>query len=97
MGTAAVEASTLPQTLEGKIIVVTGTVDGYSREEVKEAIQNRGGKATGSVSKKTTVVVTGTAPGAAKVTKAEALGIPMIDQSQFAHLLETGEFTATAQ
>lgn len=97
VGTAAVEASTLPQTLEGKIIVVTGTVDGYSREEVKEAIQNRGGKATGSVSKKTTVVVTGTAPGAAKVTKAEALGIPMIDQSQFAHLLETGEFTATAQ
>lgn len=97
VGSARVEAPALPQTLAGKVVVVTGTLDGYSREEVKEAIQNRGGKATGSVSRNTTVVVTGTAPGAAKVTKAEALGIPMIDQSQFMHLLETGEFTAAAQ
>ena len=95
VGLTTVEAPTQPQTLAGKTIVVTGTVDGYSREEVKAAIEERGGKATGSVSKKTTVVVTGTAPGAAKVTKAEALGVPMIDQSQFAHLLETGEFTAS--
>lgn len=89
-------ASRLAQTLDGMVVVVTGTVDGYSREEAKTAIEERGGKATSSVSRKTTVVVTGTAPGAAKVTKAEELGIPMIDQSQFAHFLETGRFTADA-
>ncbi len=93
VGLQVASKPTLPQTLEGKTVVVTGTVEGYSREEAKTAIEERGGKAAGSVSKKTTVVVTGTAPGAAKVTKAEQLGIPMIDQSQFAHLLETGEFT----
>ncbi len=80
--------------LAGKSIVVTGTVEGFSREEAEEAIVSRGGKSPGSVSKKTFAVVVGEAPGAAKVTKAESLGIPMVPGERFAALLETGELPA---
>lgn len=86
------ERSTLPQVLEGLAIVVTGGLEGYSRDSVGEAIKSRGGKNPGSVSKKTTVVVVGEAPGASKVTKAETLGIPMIDEVAFVTMLETGQF-----
>ncbi len=85
------EASGVPQTLAGMSVVVTGTLDGYSREEAEEAIKSRGGKSPGSVSKKTTAVVVGEGPGAAKVTKAEALGVPVLDEPGFEHLLATGE------
>ncbi len=85
------EASTEPQTLLGKTIVVTGTLDGFNREEAEAAITSRGGKSPGSVSKKTTAVVIGASPGASKVTKAEALGIPVLDEAGFLALLETGE------
>jgi DNA ligase (NAD+) len=81
----------VPQTLEGISIVVTGTLDGFTREEIEEAIKSRGGKAPGSVSKKTTAVVLGRDPGQAKATKAEELGIPTIDEAAFVQLLETGE------
>jgi DNA ligase (NAD+) len=86
-----VEVPTEPQTLTGMSIVVTGTLEGYSREVAEEAITSRGGKSPGSVSKKTTAVVVGEAPGAAKVTKATDLGIPVLNEQQFEHLLETGE------
>jgi len=86
-----VEERTQPQTLEGKSIVVTGTLNGYSRESVEEAITVRGGKAPGSVSKKTFAVVAGAGPGASKLGKAEELGLPILDEAGFAHLLETGE------
>jgi DNA ligase (NAD+) len=86
-----VEQSTAPQTLTGKSIVVTGTLEGYSREAAEEAIKERGGKAPGSVSKKTTAVVVGEAPGTAKVTKAEELGVPILNEEGFATLLETGD------
>ena len=66
-------------------------IAGYSREDAEEAIKARGGKAPGSVSKKTTAVVVGEGPGAAKLTKAEELGIPILDEAGFVHLLETGE------
>jgi DNA ligase (NAD+) len=79
------------QTLEGLSIVVTGTLEGWSREEAEEAIKSRGGKSPGSVSKKTTAVVLGTEPGQAKLTKAEELGIPMLDEAGFQRLLDTGE------
>jgi DNA ligase (NAD+) len=79
------------QTLEGLSIVVTGTLEGWSREEAEEAIKSRGGKSPGSVSKKTTAVVLGTEPGQAKRTKAEELGIPMLDEADFQRLLDTGE------
>ena len=81
----------LPQTLAGKAVVVTGTLAGYSRDGASDAIIARGGKSPGSVSAKTYAVVVGDAPGASKVTKAETLGVPMLDEPQFEHLLATGE------
>ena len=86
-----VVVSRQPQVLAGKAVVVTGTVPGFSREEAEAAIKDRGGKSPGSVSAKTFAVVVGADPGASKVTKANDLGIPMLDETGFAHLLETGE------
>jgi DNA ligase (NAD+) len=71
--------------------VVTGTLEGFSRDGATDAIKTRGGKAPGSVSKKTTAVVAGESPGGAKLTKAQELGIPVLDEDGFRHLLETGE------
>lgn len=85
------ESSTLPQTLLGKVVVISGTLDGYTRDEAEAAVTDRGGKSPGSVSKKTTALVLGESPGASKVTKAESLGIPILDQAGFEQLLETGE------
>ena len=81
----------LAQTLAGKSVVVTGTLEGYTREEAEEAILARGGKSPGSVSEKTSRWWWGELPGAAKVTKAEQLGVPVVDGAGFAALLETGE------
>jgi DNA ligase (NAD+) len=78
-------------TLAGKSVVVTGTIAGYSREEAEEAIVSRGGKSPGSVSKKTWAVVVGSEPGAAKLRRAEELGIPVVDGSKFDELLDGGE------
>jgi DNA ligase (NAD+) len=81
----------VPQTLAGMSVVVTGTLTHFSREQVEEAIKARGGKAPGSVSKKTTAVVVGEGPGASKLNKARELGVPVLDEAGFEHLLETGE------
>ena len=78
-------------TLAGKAVVVTGSVSGYSREEAEAAIIVRGGKSPGSVSKKTFALVVGDAPGASKLNKAEALGVPIVAAEQFELLLSTGE------
>ena len=86
-----VVTSSLPQTLAGKAVVVTGTITGFSREEAEAAIKDRGGKSPGSVSAKTFAVVVGSEPGASKVTKAEQLGIPMVDADGFVQLIKTGE------
>ena len=86
-----VEVSTLPHTLSGKAVVVTGTLTNYSREGAENAIKARGGKSPGSVSAKTFAVVLGESPGASKVTKAEQLNIPVLDEAGFEVLLETGE------
>ncbi|HXR54291.1 MAG TPA: NAD-dependent DNA ligase LigA [Acidimicrobiales bacterium] len=91
VGPAAGSGPGPDQTLAGKSVVVTGTLDGYTREEAEEAIQARGGRSPGSVSKSTLAVVVGESPGAAKLTKAESLGIPILDADAFATLLETGE------
>jgi DNA ligase (NAD+) len=77
--------------LAGMTVVVSGTLDGFSREDAEAAIKARGGKSPGSVSKKTTALVLGEGPGASKVTKAEELGIPVLDEAGFRQLLETGE------
>lgn len=86
-----VERTSLPQVLVGKAVVVTGTLQGFSREEAEAAIKQRGGKSPGSVSAKTFAVVVGAEPGASKLTKAEALGVPVLDEAAFLSLLESGE------
>ena len=77
------------RTLEGLIVVVTGTLNGYTRDGAKEAIISRGGKASGSVSKKTHFVVAGANAGS-KLDKAEALGLRVLDEEGFTALLEGG-------
>ncbi len=79
----------VPRTLEGHSIVVTGSLAGFSRDEAKEAILARGGKASGSVSKKTSFVVVGDSPGT-KADKAAELGVPVLDEDAFRVLLEQG-------
>ncbi len=89
-------ASDKAQTLAGASVVVTGSLDGFSRKEAEEAIAERGGRSPGSVSAKTRAVVVGVSPGASKLAEAERLKVPMIDEAGFRHLLETGELPAGA-
>ncbi|WP_068057571.1 NAD-dependent DNA ligase LigA [Nocardia xishanensis] len=84
----------IERTLEGLSIVVTGSLQGFSRDGAKEAILIRGGKAAGSVSKKTAFVVIGEAPGS-KAAKAEELGVPILDEDGFRLLLERGPAAVT--
>lgn len=79
----------IERTLEGMSIVVTGSLTGFSRDQAKEAILVRGGKAASSVSKKTAYVVAGDAPGS-KYDKAVELGVPVLDEDGFRRLLEGG-------
>jgi len=79
----------VPRTLEGLTIVVTGSLTGFSRDDAKEAIVARGGKAASSVSKKTAYVVAGDSPGS-KYDKAVELGVPILDEDGFRRLLEQG-------
>jgi DNA ligase (NAD+) len=72
--------------LEGKSLVVTGTLPGYSRQEAEEAIRAAGGKPAGSVSKKTDYLVAGESAGS-KLTKAQELGVPILDEEGFRRLL----------
>ena len=85
-----------PRTLEGMSIVVTGSLDDYSRDQAKEAILARGGKAASSVSKKTDFVVVGDSPGS-KHDKAVSLEVPILDEAGFAVLLSDGPDAARDQ
>ncbi len=76
-------------TLAGWTVVLTGGLEGFTRDEAKQAVEDRGGKVTSSVSRKTSVVVVGTDAGS-KAAKAEELGVPMVDEEAFVQLLETG-------
>jgi len=80
---------TVEQTLAGLTVVVTGSLEGFSRDETKEAILARGGKASGSVSKKTDYVVVGENAGT-KEDKARELGLTILDEAGFRRLLESG-------
>lgn len=79
-----------PQTLSGLTFVLTGTLERHTRDEAKAALQAFGAKVSGSVSKKTSYVVAGAAAGS-KLTKAEQLGVPVLDEEALDHILETGE------
>jgi DNA ligase (NAD+) len=86
---ADAQDASVPRTLEGMSIVVTGSLTDLSRDEAKEAIVARGGKASSSVSKKTAYVVVGDSPGS-KAEKAEQLGVPVLDEEGFKALLADG-------
>ncbi|MDT5007425.1 MAG: ligase [Mycobacterium sp.] len=81
--------ASIERTLEGMSIVVTGSLTAFSRDDAKEAIVARGGKAAASVSKKTAYVVAGDAPGS-KYDKAVELGVPILDEDGFVRLLDSG-------
>ncbi|MGK5552918.1 NAD-dependent DNA ligase LigA [Actinomadura kijaniata] len=78
-----------PRPLEGVTVVITGSLEGFSRDSATEAVQNLGGKVSGSVSKKTGFVVVGDSPGS-KYDKAVKLGVPVLDEEGFRVLLEQG-------
>ena len=79
----------VPRTLAGLTLVVTGSLEGFSRDQAKEAVLARGGKVSGSVSKKTAYVVVGENPGT-KHDKAVQLRVPVLDEAGFRRLLEDG-------
>ncbi len=89
------EAPDAPQTLAGQAVVVTGTLAGFTRDEAEAVIKAHGGKSPGSVSKKTLAVVVGEGPGASKLTKADDLGVPILDEAGFVELLATGRVPGT--
>ena len=76
-----------PRPLEGLTVVITGSLEGWSRDAATEAVQQRGGKVSGSVSKKTSYVVAGDSPGS-KFDKAQSLGVPILDVAGFEALLK---------
>src|SRR5699024_4334239 len=85
----------VPRNLAGLSIVVTGSLENLSRDEAKEAVMARGGRAAGSVSKKTAFVVAGEAPGS-KHEKALQLGVPVLDEAGLRVLLDDGPEAAAA-
>jgi DNA ligase (NAD+) len=85
-----------PRPLAGLTVVITGTLAEHSRDSATEAVQARGGKVTGSVSKNTDFVVVGADPGGSKYDKAAKLGVPILDDEGFAALLAQGPDAARA-
>jgi DNA ligase (NAD+) len=84
------EESPASDLLQGITVVVTGTLTSMSREQAEAAVVERGGKATSGVSKKTSFLVAGESPGTSKVTKAEEIGVPILDEEAFVELLDKG-------
>lgn len=84
---SAAAAGPVSDKLAGKSIVVSGVFRNFSRDGIKEAIERHGGKVSGSISKKTTFVVAGADMGPAKRTKADELGVPVIDEEEFSRMI----------
>ena len=82
-------ASQIPQSLQDLTFVVTGSLEGFTRDEVKEFIEGHGGKVSSSVSKKTSYLVLGAEPGS-KYEKAQSLGVPILDEAGLRRLADTG-------
>ena len=82
----AIAVTQQAQTLEGKTFVITGTLDGYSRDQAARLLKARGAKVSGSVSAKTSAVISGENPGS-KLSKAEALGVEVLGQAEFEALV----------
>ncbi|MDK2805293.1 MAG: ligase [Thermoanaerobacterium sp.] len=81
------ESENTSNIFDGLTFVLTGTLSNYTRDEAKKLIEERGGKVTGSVSKKTNYVVAGTDPGS-KLSKAQQLGVKVIDEKEFENMLK---------
>ncbi|TNF89009.1 MAG: NAD-dependent DNA ligase LigA, partial [Gammaproteobacteria bacterium] len=82
----AIEVAQQTQTLAGRTYVISGTLDGYSRDQAARLLKARGAKVSGSVSSKTSGVISGANPGS-KVAKAEALGVEILGQAEFEALI----------
>ncbi|HET8930878.1 MAG TPA: NAD-dependent DNA ligase LigA [Acidimicrobiales bacterium] len=90
-----IEGDRAAQTLAGKAVVVSGTLEGFSRTEAVAAVKSRGGSSPSGVSKSTFALVVGDAPGASKVDKAERYGVPIVPEDRFIELLESGDLEQT--
>lgn len=86
-------AKVAPQTLAGLTFVLTGTLENFKRKEAGDALKALGAKVSGSVSKRTSYVIAGAAAGS-KLTKAEQLGVPVLDEAALAEILSTGQIPA---
>jgi DNA ligase (NAD+) len=86
-------AADAPQPLVGLTFVLTGSLERFTRKAAGDALKALGAKVTGSVSKRTSYVVAGAAAGS-KLTKAEQLGVPVLDEDALGKILETGELPA---
>ena len=73
--------------LTGKVVVVTGSIEGYSRDSIREHLEGLGAKVTDSVSSKTTGVIVGEEPGSSKLTKAQRSGVPLLSEQDLLELL----------
>lgn len=85
------QVTNLSNSLEGKIVVVSGSFSHFSRDEIKELIERHGGKNSSSISSKTSFIVAGDKIGPAKLQKAEKLGVTIIDEEQFINIINTPE------
>ena len=85
---SADERLAVPQVLEGKTIVISGTFSEHSRDEYKQMIEDYGGKNSGSVSKKTDFILAGENMGPAKLEKAQSLGVQVISEQEFLEMIK---------
>lgn len=95
LATSQSDAPTLPKTLEGLTFVITGTLDGFTRDSATAAVVERGGKVTGSVSSRTSALIAGENAGS-KLTRAASLGVPVLDVGLFERLLSEGSVVLPA-
>jgi DNA ligase (NAD+) len=82
------ERLAVPQVLEGKTIVISGTFSEHSREEYKQMIEDYGGKNSGSVSKKTDFILAGENMGPSKLEKARELGVRVVSEAEFLEMIQ---------